>query len=194
MTMDSMEAYLRKRGFDVQRDYIRHRQEYRFRISKNGSVRDYYWKYEKNIKELSASQEKALTNMIKDFNEKELIKNTFKIACNSLHGSLDEGYVYMPNMDVESLYPKTLPIREYVKADNELTKIIERRVSDVAISIKDVIFNDPATIVFWSDGTKTVVKAVNEPFDKEKGLAMAIAKKYFGNKGSYYNNIKKWLD
>lgn len=59
--------------------------------------------------------------------------------------------------------------------------------------IKDVIFNDPATIVMWSDGTKTVVKAVNEPFDKEKGLAMAIAKKALGNKGNYYNQFKKWV-
>ena len=30
------------------------------------------------------------------------------------------------------------------------------------ISIKNVIFNPPATIVFWSDDTKTVVKAENE--------------------------------
>ena len=59
--------------------------------------------------------------------------------------------------------------------------------------ITNVIFNDPATIVFWSDGTKTVVKAENEPFDPEKGLAMAIAKKALGNKGNYYNEFKKWL-
>ena len=26
--------------------------------------------------------------------------------------------------------------------------------------IRNVIFNDPATIVIWADGTKTVVKAV----------------------------------
>ena len=59
--------------------------------------------------------------------------------------------------------------------------------------IKNVIFNDPATIVFWSDGSKTVVKAHNEFFDPEKGLAMAIAKKFFGNEGNYYNHLKKWL-
>lgn len=59
--------------------------------------------------------------------------------------------------------------------------------------IKKVIFNDPATIVFWGDGTKTVVKAVNEPFDPEKGLAMAIAKYHFGNEGNYYNVFRKWL-
>ena len=65
--------------------------------------------------------------------------------------------------------------------------------SKLKCSIKNVIFNDPATIVFWNDGTKTVVKAENEPFDPEKGLAMAIAKKSLGNRGNYYNEFKKWL-
>lgn len=59
--------------------------------------------------------------------------------------------------------------------------------------IKDVIYNDPATIVFWKDGTKTVVKCQNEKFDPEKGLAMAFSKKMLGNKGNYYNIFKKWL-
>ena len=61
-------------------------------------------------------------------------------------------------------------------------------------AITNVIFNDPATIVFWRDGTKTVVKAHgDDEFDPEKGLTMAITKKLFGNKGSYYNEIRKWL-
>lgn len=64
----------------------------------------------------------------------------------------------------------------------------------VPSAIKNVIFNDPATIVFWSDGTKTVVKCQDgEPYDAEKGLAMAISKKAFGNKGNYCNVFKKWL-
>lgn len=60
--------------------------------------------------------------------------------------------------------------------------------------IKDVKFNDPATIVFWADGTKTVVKCQEDDiFDPEKGLAMAITKKALGNKGNYCNELKKWL-
>ena len=60
--------------------------------------------------------------------------------------------------------------------------------------IKKVIFNDPATIVLWKDGTKTIVKAQDkEEFDKEKGLAMAISKKSLGNEGKYYDTFKKWL-
>lgn len=46
--------------------------------------------------------------------------------------------------------------------------------------IKRIIYNDPATIILWADGTRTVVKAHNEPFDREKGLAMAILKKMLG--------------
>lgn len=68
--------------------------------------------------------------------------------------------------------------------------------SDVASSIpeiKSVIYSGPATIVFWKDGTKTVVKCNNEKNDPEKGLAMAFSKKMFGNKGNYYNVFKKWL-
>lgn len=61
-------------------------------------------------------------------------------------------------------------------------------------TIKNVIFNDPATIVFWQDGTKTVVKCQDgDKFDPEKGLAMAIAKKVYGNQGNYCNQLKKWL-
>lgn len=58
--------------------------------------------------------------------------------------------------------------------------------------VKKVIFNPPATIVYWFDGTKTIVKRQKgEIFDKEKGFAMACAKKFFGNKGNYYNEFRK---
>jgi hypothetical protein len=62
--------------------------------------------------------------------------------------------------------------------------------------ITNVIFNPPATIVFWSDKTKTVVKCDYslEDYDPEKGIAMAISKKLYGeNKYEYYNTFKHWL-
>lgn len=64
----------------------------------------------------------------------------------------------------------------------------------VPLSIHKVIFNDPYTIILWTDKTKTIVKCgEDEDYDPEKGMAMAISKKYFGNKGNYYENFKKWL-
>ena len=80
-----------------------------------------------------------------------------------LEGSLDNGYVYMDSRTTRRLY------------------------------IKKVIFNPPATIVFWSDDTKTIVKCQDgDLFDYEKGLTTAITKKFFGNKGNYCNEVKKW--
>ena len=62
-------------------------------------------------------------------------------------------------------------------------------------AIKDVIFAPPATIVYWSDGSKTVVKcSEKDVFDPEKGLAMAIAKRCGGNKGGYYKEIQNWVE
>ena len=62
--------------------------------------------------------------------------------------------------------------------------------------IKDVIFHDPATIVLWDDGTKTVVKCqkgTGDVYSKETGLAMAIVKKVYGNKGNYNDIFARWV-
>ena len=68
------------------------------------------------------------------------------------------------------------------------------RSKSTCLKIKNVIFNPPATIVFWDDGTKTVVKCQNEIFDPEKGLAMAFMKNALGNKSNYFNTVKKWAE
>lgn len=60
-------------------------------------------------------------------------------------------------------------------------------------NIKKVIFNYPATIVLWEDGTKTVVKCTkDEPYDPEKGLALCVAKRALGDK--YKRAFKTWKD
>ena len=86
-------------------------------------------------------------------------------------------------------------VKNYIATDIKVTTEFVKRYLNLILMprIKNVIFNDPATIVFWSDNTKTVVKAQDEPFDPEKGLAMAICKRALGNEGNYYNEIKKWL-
>ena len=84
-------------------------------------------------------------------------------------------------------------LKKYIDTDIKVTEEVAKRYLILVPRIKNVIFNDPATIVFWSDNTKTVVKAQDEPFDPEKGLAMAICKRALGNEGNYYNEIKKWL-
>lgn len=54
--------------------------------------------------------------------------------------------------------------------------------SDILDDIKQVIFNDPATIVTFSDGTKVCVKAnENDKFSKEVGLMYALVKRLYAN-------------
>ena len=53
---------------------------------------------------------------------------------------------------------------------------------------KTVIFNPPATIVYWEDGEKTIVKCMDgDEFSPEVGLAMCLAKYIFGKR------YKKWF-
>ena len=60
-----------------------------------------------------------------------------------------------------------------------------------AVVPKQVIFNNPATIIFWSDGTKTVVKKEeNAEFNPYYGFCAAVTKKTFGN-NSIVNRIVK---
>ena len=62
----------------------------------------------------------------------------------------------------------------------------------VVPEIERVIFHEPATIVFWSDNTKTVVKCMEgELFDEEKGIAMAFMKKLYGT--GYMRKIRRHI-
>lgn len=62
--------------------------------------------------------------------------------------------------------------------------------------IAKVIYAPPATIIYWKDGTKTVVKCSDHDLDEgrlspETGLVYAIAKKVLGNKGNYNDVLRR---
>lgn len=137
--------------------------------------------------------------MSKEMTAREFMK-TMEGLINSpnqkLIGDMRGGYVYAATEISKANRRATeaenrLDAFKYAVNDVFGTAELHRKM---ALEIKKVIFNNPATIVFWADGTKTVVKAKNEDFDPEKGLAMAIAKKALGNKGSYFNKIKRWTN
>lgn len=74
------------------------------------------------------------------------------------------------------------------------TAMLNNAPMTVSSNIDKVIFDDPATVILWRDGTKTVVHAQNgERYDKEKGFAMAVCKKVFGNERDYYHVFKRWF-
>lgn len=58
-----------------------------------------------------------------------------------------------------------------------------------------IIFNDPATIVFWEDGTKTVVKcAPGTPFNKYAGFCAALAKHVYVSNSAINRLVNDGLD
>lgn len=88
----------------------------------------------------------------------------------------------------------TDPYRNWIKTTIPWTPIVQGEsifgVQGTAKAIDKVIFNPPATIVFWEDGSKTVVKASkNDEFKEEIGLAMAIVNKMLGKK-EFKNALK----
>lgn len=75
----------------------------------------------------------------------------------------------------------------YARSDNSTKK-------EADMTIKQVYFNEPVTVVIWADGTKTIVKCQEgDTYSKETGLAVAIAKKALGNKGNFNEVFKKWI-
>ena len=102
------------------------------------------------------------------------------------------------DIEIEKYNPTTKElVKAYVQVTNpnmtNMKKITQ--LSDLVKlfvpNIEKVIFNKPATIVFWEDGSKTVVKCSEEfeDYDKEKGLAFCFLKKLYGDK--YYQKMLK---
>lgn len=77
-----------------------------------------------------------------------------------------------------------------INEDIELDKKMRKR-----LTVERVIFNPPATIVLWEDGTKTVVKcSEDDDYSREMGLALCYMKKALGNKGNYNNVFRRWIN
>jgi len=59
--------------------------------------------------------------------------------------------------------------------------------------IDRVIRSGPATIVFWEDGTKTVVKLRGgEAYDSHEALLACVAKKVYGSSTKVNKALGEW--
>lgn len=111
-------------------------------------------------------------------------------------GSSDANKFY--NDDMLDYLLKEVIDKKAEEAEKELNKMVtekNRKKIDAFIdAIDKVYFNNPATVIKWKDGTKTVVKCQKgDTYDAEKGFAMALIKGLFYN-SSYFNTIfEKWL-
>ena len=105
------------------------------------------------------------------------------------------------------------PLREL--CEGKMAAMDDLPFFESPFAIRRVIFNNPATIVFWNDGEKTVVRCMDnvevrekvihgrkkkfmvpmpsENYSKEIGLAMCIAKKAYGNTGTFNDVFKAFI-
>lgn len=100
---------------------------------------------------------------------------------------------YSDYFDTDVVFQKMINSLYNSRYINKINLSKEVSNMDIRNNIKDVIFNGPATIIKWTDGTKTVVKCQEGDADPWVGMAMAISKKVLGNKGNFNEVFKKWI-
>lgn len=82
--------------------------------------------------------------------------------------------------DVYSRYRADSPPGIAFSSELEITLYKMPRVD--AKCIKKVIFNDPVTVIIWSDDTKTIVRCIEgQPYEPYAGFCAAVVKKLFGS-------------
>ena len=94
---------------------------------------------------------------------------------------------YNPSLDVETL-------KRYIKKEEKhFSGKFIREDFPLWVFITKVIYSDPATIVFWNDGTKTVSKCHGEDtYSPETGLILCVLKKLVGT-DEVRNLIDDWV-
>lgn len=108
--------------------------------------------------------------------------------------------IAITNMETERFsYEQRMKIKLEGMIDCHLNGHMRKHIVGVSaipfnMMYEKIIFNEPATIVIWKDGTKTVVKCQkDDKYDPEKGLALCFMKKALGNKGNFNNVLKHGL-
>lgn len=165
-----------------------------------GEIREdlehFYWARHININDIMVLLDEALGIARRDRIAKQLINSRYGLASAQIKDCFGDSTfdkIYN-NLDISRemrfAYTGKWPMIECKTTAKE-----QYRNRGRLPEISEVIFNKPATIVKWADGTKTVVKVQGkERYNKEKGLAMAIAKKAMGNSNYYYTIMEKYLE
>jgi hypothetical protein len=127
---------------------------------------------------------------------------------NPTYGSLTDAIgkqlaIDMDNAILESLFgkyklKKGLMTTSTLEFQQVFDKEVEKTIQKGLMTLKEqltpdrIIFNPPATIVYWKDGTKTIVKTMEgDEFNQEAGFAMAVMRKVFGTRNEYLHLLEK---
>lgn len=119
-----------------------------------------YGKYEIHIKTPNICDGRYCVFKEREIHDKEQV----------IHKAMHLTYERLKNGLVANIVPVNDPYK------------ISKSMLTPTTKVDRIVFNDPATIVFWKDGTKTIVKCSdNENFNPYFGFCAAVAKRVFGN-------------
>ena len=113
--------------------------------------------------------------------------------------------------ELEKYCGKTLKVIQFDEVDRDRVQVYPTRLyvmfdwidfkatsgdeggKDMGIRVEKVIYQNPATVVFWSDGTKTTTKAEKgDEYNPTAGLAICYMKKMLGN-AKACDEMVRWL-
>jgi hypothetical protein len=142
---------------------------------------------------------------------RDMVGDDIWVNIDDIYASFPNGAVITPltkyntSLDVVTIDPPGTtslkvhlsPIRSdtilnYGIRDEEVTKLT---MLEWKLIPKKVIFNGPATVVMWQDGTKTVVKKTEDDTDdREKAVMFAIIKKACGSRAKMNRYLKSFKE
>lgn len=100
------------------------------------------------------------------------------------------------NESVDSKPKKKTPEEEKEEQEEKRRKEEERRVKESRkkYTPKKIYYNNPVTVVFWEDGTKTTVRLhEGEEYNEYSAFCAALAKKIFGNNSHLTKVVKSGI-
>lgn len=137
------------------------------------------------------------SNMLHWKSRKSVDANFYELTLKYSDAPIDIGDSNECTLTISYKKPDSVCILQQIRTvhDNVQTWFSsEKEETNMTTSaLEKCIINDNATIMFWSDGTKTVTKTTpGDAYDPEIGIAMGIAKKLFGSKhkfDKYVNSV-----
>lgn len=147
---------------------------------------------------LTDQQLAKFSNMVSDFAKKNGLTVTIETDCLDMSRTdvtMSKGCRWMKYVTIWREVSSLTDAATQIFTDASIKFNLVKHAPAVSqFDIQRVIFNDPATIVFWKDGTKTVVKCQEgDVYSEEVGLALCFAKKALGNQSNFNNVFKKWI-
>lgn len=145
-------------------------------------------------------------NQLKDRLDNMSTKVTYEVK--QVHDAINTAHLTVGNIEHKlmgnlSPYQAHVLFKDLVEKDKIFKEVEEEKAlaekqkqnAKLRERIQDVIFSNPCTIVFWKDGSKTVVKKQKgDKWNKETGLAMAMAKKFYQNTNIFNDELRKWCE